>query len=154
VSDNERDDATLRTSILDGVRTAQERRVNTVRDHGYPTDPTRGCEAPVLSGDRCKNPALRQGRLASNHRGWIVVNRPYCYHHLSLSRRPDQLPEPGYVWEPLMDLANDCPYYWFQLRTPEATRRALALNRNGRVFAGSSRARDAVWKYLKRRGLA
>jgi hypothetical protein len=109
------------------------------RDHGHLVDEDRHCESPTSGGwNCCKNPPL--------------VGQPYCFLHAAESTRPDSEPEARYAWEPLMDLANDRPYFWFQIRTPRASRRALALDRDGKAFSGWSRRRDEVWRHLERKG--
>lgn len=118
---------------------------------GFRVDPERQCEAPHRGGwHRCKNRALLQGHQFGQE---IVVDRPYCYLHFLESIKPDHPPEPGYKWEPLMDLINDCPYFWFQICTPMTTRRALVLDRNGKAFGGQSKAVSEVWNHLKLKGL-
>ena len=117
-------------------------------DHGIPVDPKTRCQAPVRGGYRfCRNAALVPGQYHG-----LVVDRPYCYVHLMDATKLDREPEPGYVWEALIDPLFDRPCYWFQRRTPQAKRRALALDWSGEAFSGSCAARSEVWAFLRQKG--
>lgn len=95
-------------------------------DHGMPTDKQRQCEAPIRGGwRRCRNPPL--------------VGEPFCAHHWVDAAEPDGAPEAGYEWYPLRD-GQGRPYFWFQLRTQSAKRRARYLNQFGCVLSDAERS--------------
>lgn len=123
-----------------------------MRDHGIPIDPELRCKAPVRGGYQyCKNSALLAGQYHTGFRT-ITVDRQYCYAHLMDATKPNREPEPGYIWEALIDPLFDRPCYWFQRRTPQAKRRALALDSSGEAFSGSRAARSEVWTFLREKG--
>jgi hypothetical protein len=113
-----------------------------VRDHGgsKAVDPERQCEAPARGerSRRCLNPPL--------------LGAPFCLHHGYEASKPKGAPEPGYEWYPLRDGLGR-PYFWFQLRTETAKRRARYLNRHGATLSTTERAeiRRVLGEELSRR---
>ena len=100
------------------------------RSHGKLIDETRVCQSPVRGGYRqCRNAP--------------TLDSLFCPSHDYDAERPTREPEPGYVWEALTT-KEGLTYYWFQRRTPNAKRRALLLDRGGRVFSGSSSVRSEI----------
>jgi hypothetical protein len=96
------------------------------RDHGQQTDPARRCESPIRGGwRRCENAAL--------------VNEPWCARHAVEAAHPTAAPETGYEWYPLRD-GQGRPYFWFQLRSENAKRRARYLNRLGDNLSEAERS--------------
>jgi hypothetical protein len=96
------------------------------RDHGQRSDLERVCEAPIRGAwRRCKNPPL--------------VNEPFCALHTYEASKPTTKAVSGYEWHPLRDGAGR-PYFWFQLRTESATRRAWYLNRPGDTLSEAERS--------------
>jgi hypothetical protein len=98
-----------------------------MRDRGKAVDQDRQCEAPVRGGRsrRCLNPPL--------------LGEPFCSRHSYEASEPPGAPEAGYEWYPLRDGLGR-PYFWFQLRTEIAKRRARYLNRHGATLSDAERS--------------
>src|SRR5437660_1689657 len=90
--------------------------------------------------------------------GILEVDVPFCATHFFESRKPEGEPEPGYEWSPLRD-GQGRAYFWFQLRTAGAKRKAKYLNRLGDLPTESERSEirralgeDVLSRTLRRLG--